>query len=472
MTRTIVVLAAGQGTRMKSPRAKVLHPLMGRPLLAHLLESLAALEADRTVVVVGHQAEAVSAVARASGAEVVLQEPQRGTGHALLCCRELLAAGPESEVLLVAGDVPLLPVEELGRFWAEFHERASRAAVVSLHLENPHGYGRILRTHDGALKGIVEERDASAEERAIREVNSGVYFLRSPELFALLEGIGTSNAQGEYYLTDLFARLAGEGSGAQLFPAQEPDRWLGVNSQADLARSAAHLRREVAERWMAQGVTLLDPDSVWIEPTVKLEPGVVVHPYVRLCGKTVLTACSEVGAFSVLHDTHLGPATTVKEHCVLEGTTTGAECVLGPFCHTRPGTVLDDKVHLGNFVETKKAHLKRGVKANHLSYLGDATVGEGSNIGAGTITCNYDGVNKHPTVLGDGVFVGSDTQLVAPVRVGDGAYIGAGTTVTKDVPSGALAISRAPQKNIEGWVAKKKERESRGAGEPGRTKKD
>ncbi len=466
MTRTVVVLAAGQGTRMKSPRAKVLHPLLGRPILAHLLDSLTALHADRTVVVVGHQAEAVSAVARAFGAEVVHQEPQRGTGHALLCCRDLLEAGPESEILLVAGDVPLLPVEELGRFWSEFHGRSPRAAVVSLRLDDPFGYGRILRCPDGTLGRIVEERDASAEQRAVDEVNSGVYFLRSPELFSHLKGIGTANAQGEYYLTDLFARLAGDGSGAHLYPATDPDRWLGVNSQSDLARAAGRLRIEVAERWMAQGVTLLDPASVWIEPTVKIEPGVVVHPYARLCGKSVLTACSEVGAFSVLHDAHLGPASVVKEHCVLEGTTTGAECVLGPFCHTRPGTVLEDRVHLGNFVETKKAHLKRGVKANHLTYLGDATVGEGSNIGAGTITCNYDGVNKHPTVLGERVFVGSDTQLVAPVKVGDGAYIGAGTTVTKDVPAGALAISRAPQKNIEGWAEKKKERESRRTGEP------
>jgi bifunctional UDP-N-acetylglucosamine pyrophosphorylase/glucosamine-1-phosphate N-acetyltransferase len=441
-------------------------------MLAHLLHELSALGADRTLVVVGHQAEAVSAVAHSFGADVVLQHPQRGTGHALLCCRELLGHGPETEILLVAGDVPLLPVAEVGRFWAAFHDGASEAAVVSLRLEEPFGYGRILRDEAGALRGIVEERDASAEQRAVKEVNSGVYFLRGPSVFSHLDGLGAANAQGEYYLTDLFGHLAGKGAPAPLYPAGDPARWLGVNSQADLARAAAVLRQEIAEKWMAAGVTLLDPQSAWIEPTARLEPGVVVHPYVRLCGATVLTACSEVRSFSVLHDTHLGPATVVKEHCVLEGTRTGSECLIGPFCHARPGTVLEDKVHLGNFVETKKATLKRGVKANHLSYLGDATVGAGSNIGAGTITCNYDGVSKHPTVLGEGVFIGSDTQLVAPVTVGDGAYIGAGTTVTKDVPAGALAISRTPQKTIEGWAARKKERSSVRAGHPEEDKRD
>lgn len=468
MNRTVVVLAAGQGTRMKSPLAKVLHPILGRPLLAHLLESLSALGAHRTLVVVGHQAEAVSAVAQSFGAEVVRQEPQLGTGHALMCCREAL--GSSGRILLVAGDVPLLPVDEVGRFWVEFESSGARAGVVSLRLERPFGYGRILRDEKGNLTRIVEERDATAEEQAIQEVNSGVYFLDAPHVLAHLDGLGRGNAQGEYYLTDVFARMATGGSPASLFTASQPDSWLGVNSQADLARATRSLRREVVDRWMAQGITFPDPDAVWIEPTVLLEPGVVVHPQVRLCGATRLTACCEVRSFSVLHSTYLGPGTLVKEHCVLEGTRTGSECILGPFCHTREGTELGDRVHLGNFVETKKARLEDGVKANHLSYLGDASVGAGSNIGAGTITCNYDGVHKHRTSLGERVFVGSDTQLVAPVTVGDGAYIGAGTTVTKDVPPGALAVSRSPQKNIEGWAAKKKERESPGAGEPERPK--
>jgi len=458
MRRTIVVLAAGQGTRMKSPRAKVLHPIMGRPLLAHLLETLRPLGAQRTLVVVGHQAEAVAEVARRFGAETVLQEPQKGTGHALMCCREILASDPPGEVLLVAGDVPLLPLAEVAAFWDDFSARSTEAAVVSLALDRPHGYGRILRDDLGHLCRIVEEKDAGPSEKAITEVNSGVYFLRTPGVLRHLDTLGTDNAQGEYYLTDVFARLAEVGTPARLCRASDPERWLGVNSQAELARATKRLRRDLVEDWMTRGVTVLDPDSVWIEPSVRLEPGVLLHPHVHLCGETVLTACTEVRSFSILHSTYLGPGTLVKEHCVLEGTKAGAECILGPFCHTREGTVLGDRVHLGNFVETKKTTLGDGVKANHLSYLGDATVGAGSNIGAGTITCNYDGVHKHPTTLGKRVFVGSDTQLVAPVTVGDGAYIGAGTTVTKEVPAGALAISRTPQRNIEGWATRKKER--------------
>jgi len=467
MSRTIVVLAAGQGTRMNSPLAKVLHPIMGRPLLAHLLETLRPLGAQRTVVVVGHQAEAVAEVARRFGAETVVQEPQKGTGHALMCCRAPLGGDPPGEVLLVAGDVPLLPSDEIAAFWDEFSSGEAEAAVVSLTLDRPRGYGRVLRDDGGNLHRIVEEKDASPSERAITEVNSGVYFLRTPHIFAHLETLGTNNAQGEYYLTDVFARLAELGSPARLCRASDPERWLGVNSQSELANSTRRLRRQIVEDWMARGVTVLDPDSVWVEPSVRLEPGVVLHPHVRLCGETVLTACSEVRSFSVLHSTYLGPGTLVKEHCVLENTHAGTECVLGPFCHTREGTILSDRVHLGNFVETKKAVLHDGVKANHLTYLGDATVGSGSNIGAGTITCNYDGLHKHPTVLGERVFVGSDTQLVAPVSVGDGAYIGAGTTVTKNIPAGALAISRVPQRNIEGWAASKRGRESRETGEKG-----
>ena len=468
MSRTVVVLAAGQGTRMKFPLAKVLHPVLGRPMLAHLLEGLTPLGADRTLVVVGHQAEAVAAVARAYGAETVLQSPQRGTGHALMCCREALASGPEGDVLLVAGDVPLLPVEEVARFWSDFEERGLEASVVGLHLSNPFGYGRLIRDTDGSLLRIVEERDASSEERAVTEVNSGVYFFRTPRILDLLEGLEASNAQNEYYLTDVFARLAERGKPAGLFLASDPERWLGINSQPELARATKRLRLDVLDRWMTEGVTVVDPDSTWIEPTVRLGRGVTLHPFVRLCGASVLGDGAEVRSFSCITDTELGEGTLVKEHCVLEATRTAEGCILGPFCRTREGTVLSGRVHLGNFVETKKARLAEGVKANHLSYLGDVTVGAGSNIGAGTITCNYDGVHKHPTVLGERVFVGSDTQLVAPVTVGDGAYIGAGTTVTKDVPAGALAISRVPQKAIEGWAERKKAHQ--GAGEPTKTR--
>jgi bifunctional UDP-N-acetylglucosamine pyrophosphorylase/glucosamine-1-phosphate N-acetyltransferase len=438
---------------------------MGRTVIEHLLESLKTLRANDTRVVVGHQAEAVEPLLAPYGATAVLQVPQLGTGHALMACRKALESGGPGEILLVAGDVPLLPVDEVARRWDAAHEGRAPAAVFTLELENPTGYGRVVRDSTGALARVVEEKDASPTEKAGREVNSGVYFFRVPEIFSLLERVGNANAQGEYYLTDVFALLHGHGEPAAIYPVAQPERWLGINSQADLARATRLLRGEILDRWMAEGVTVMDPESTWVEPAVAMEPGVVLHPFVRLCGACRLEAGAEVHAFSVLHGTSLGRGTLVKESCVLEGTTAGSGCIIGPFCHTREGTVLEDRVHLGNFVETKKARLGRGVKANHLTYLGDATVGAGSNVGAGTITCNYDGVKKHPTTLGEGVFVGSDTQLVAPVSVGDGAYIGAGTTVTKDVPAGALAISRPPQRNVEGWADKRRKQRNR---EPGK----
>jgi bifunctional UDP-N-acetylglucosamine pyrophosphorylase/glucosamine-1-phosphate N-acetyltransferase len=456
MKRAVLVLAAGQGTRMKSPVAKVLHPFLGRPLLVHLLESLRALGADRMVVVAGHQREQVCALAKASGAETVIQEPQLGTGHALAAAAPAFRGAGEGQLLLVAGDVPLLPVDQVREFWEVFGREPCDAALVSIRLDDPTGYGRVERDGDGRLLRVVEERDATEEERAIGEVNSGVYFFRTPAVFGLLDRIGKDNAQGEYYLTDLFRLLHQAGTPARIFEGRCPGRWLGVNSQAELARSARLLQREIIEGWMAEGVTVLDPDTAWVEPGVVLEPGVILHPFVRLGGRSHVETRAEIGSFSAVQDSRIGAGTLVKEHCSLYGTVTGPGCILGPFCRTREGTQLEARVHLGNFVETKKAKLGEGVKANHLSYLGDATVGAGSNVGAGTITCNYDGVRKHPTVLGERVFVGSDTQLVAPVTVGDGAYIGAGTTVTKDVPAGALAISRAPQRVIEGWAARKR----------------
>ena len=459
MKRTTIVLAAGQGTRMKSPLAKVLHPLLGRSMLAHLLEGLSTLGADRTLVVAGHQADQVVPVAEAFGAMTVLQEPQLGTGHALMCCRQVLQGDDPSTALLVAGDVPLLPVAQVGRFWEEFQASDAPAAVVILTLQEPWGYGRILRDGEGRLEAIVEERDASDQQRAVKDVNSGVYFLRLPSALALLDGLGRANAQREYYLTDLVALLHQRGTPATTYRAEEPELWLGINSQAELARTAGRLREAIVRGWMDQGVTVMDPATTWIEPGVHLAPGVVLHPCVRLCGDTRIESRCEIRSFSTLMGVQLGEGTVVKENCVLEGTRTGCGCIIGPFSRTREGTEMAERVHLGNFVETKKAKLGVGVKANHLSYLGDAAVGAGSNIGAGTITCNYDGVHKHPTILGDRVFVGSDTQLVAPLTVGNDAYIGAGTTVTKDVPAGALAISRSPQRTIEGWAERRKRKD-------------
>lgn len=460
MNRAVVVLAAGKGTRMKSPLAKVLHPVLGRPMLGRLLSDFQSLKSDRTVVVVGHQRGAVESVARAAGAETVLQEPQLGTGHALLVCREALASLGECELLLVAGDVPLMPAEALSRYWEEFHASGASVGVVTLELQDPTGYGRVVRDAGGRVLCIVEHKDATAEQRRITEVNSGVYFFKSPEIFALLERVGTANAQGEYYLPDVVALSASSAPPVVAWRAEEPSRWLGVNSQAELARANEQLRGETVQRLMDCGVTVLMPHTVWVEPEAQVAPGCLLHPFTRICGASVVEEGVEIQAHSCVLASHLGAGTVVREFSHLEKTEAGPGCILGPFCRTREGSVFEAGVHLGNFVETKKTRLGKKAKANHLSYLGDATVGAGSNIGAGTITCNYDGVNKHRTVLGEGVFIGSDTQLVAPVTVGDGAYVGAGATVTKDVPAGALAISRAPQKNIEGWVARKAPKKS------------
>lgn len=458
MKRTLIILAAGRGTRMKSPLPKVLHPLLGRPMLTHLLEATRSLRCDEVVVVVGHGADRVGELAASSGARVVLQEPQLGTGHALMACEKFLRESGQSECLLIAGDVPLLPVEEALSFGKRFHESGAKAAVVAIDLPDPTGYGRILTSDGETVDSIVEERDATEREKMLTRVNSGAYFFKSPWILDALKEIGNDNSQGEYYITDVFAQLKAAGEPARLYRSAKPEAWLGVNTQAQLADMTDALRRSVVEEWMERGVVVVDPRSTWIEPGVSIGSGVVIQPFVRLCGSTNLGNDTEVRSFSTLTDCVLGAGTLVKENCVLEKTITGKGCSIGPFSRTREGTVLDEDVRLGNFVETKKAHLGGGVKASHLSYLGDAAVGEGSNIGAGTITCNYDGVNKNRTVLGKGVFIGSDTQLVAPVTVGDGAYVGAGTTVTRDVPADSLAVSRVPQKNIEGWVTKKKKR--------------
>ena len=457
--RTAVVLAAGKGTRMKSPNAKVLHPLMGRPMIVHLLEELSYLEIDATIVVVGHQRERLEPLIAPFGVTTVVQEPQLGTGHALMCCRETLQTLPPGEVLLVAGDVPLLPVEEIGYFWDEFTDSDALAALITLELEHPAGYGRVITSGSGAVKRVVEEKDAVEGQKDITTVNSGVYFLRTPEILPLLEKITTDNAQGEFYLPDIFQILYEQGRAATAFEAEDPYFFLGINTQIDLARANRELQEDIVTRWMYEGVTIIDPDTAWIEETVELSPGVTLQPFVRLCGKTTLGPGVEVRSYTTITDSEIGDGSTIKENCVIEGTTIGPRCSVGPFCHTREGTTLEEGAKLGNFVETKKARLGKGVKASHLSYLGDAEIGAGSNIGAGTITCNYDGEKKHPTVLGERVFIGSDTQLVAPVKVGEGAYVGAGTTVTKDVPPGALAVSRVDQKNIEGWVERKKKKQ-------------
>jgi bifunctional UDP-N-acetylglucosamine pyrophosphorylase/glucosamine-1-phosphate N-acetyltransferase len=452
-----VILAAGLGTRMKSGTAKVLHRVAGRPLLFWPVELARASGCRRVVAVLGHQLETVRAALDArygAGAiGVAEQKQQKGTGHAVQMAMPSLAGEPgDARVIVLSGDVPLLTRETIARL---VDAARGPVAVVTMRPESPRGYGRMVRDAAGRLLRIVEDKDATPEQKAIREVNSGIYAFRLDFLRAHIGGLSSDNAQKELYLTDLVARAAAEGHDVPTIDAP-PDEVAGVNDRVDLARLDAVARRQVNERWMREGVTMVAPETVCIDADVaSIGKDTELRAGVQLRGATRVGAGVTIDVGCVLTDTDVGDGSNIKPYSVLTETRVGARAQIGPFSHCRPGSDLADDVHLGNFVETKKARLGAGAKANHLAYLGDADVGPKSNVGAGTITCNYDGKLKHKTVIGAGAFIGSDTQLVAPVTVGDGAYVGAGTTVVKDVPAGALAVSRAPQHNIEGWAERK-----------------
>jgi bifunctional UDP-N-acetylglucosamine pyrophosphorylase/glucosamine-1-phosphate N-acetyltransferase len=454
-----VVLAAGKGTRMKSERTKLLHEVLGRPLVAWPIG--AALEAgvERVVAVVGHQAAEVEATARASHPDArlafALQDPPQGTGHAVLCARA--AIGDARTVLIVSGDVPGLRAETLRRMLDTFEASGRTLAVLTFDKADPTWYGRIVReAGTNRVLRIVEERDATPAERAIREVNAGVYVADAAFLLDALERCGTDNDQGEIYLTDAVHLAAERGATVGTVLVEEGlDVW-GINDRVDLAKVHEALQLRTNQEHMRAGVTLLAPTETTIEAGVTIGRDTVIHRGARIGGGTTIGAGCLIEEGAIITASRLADGVHVKPYCVVSESELGPRVEVGPFAHLRPGTRLDEKVKVGNFVETKKAHLGKGTKASHLSYLGDAEIGPGCNIGAGTITCNYDGEKKHLTTLGAGVFIGSDTQLVAPVTLGEGAYVGAGTTVTVDVPAGALAISRAPQRNIQGWVERKK----------------
>jgi len=445
-----VILAAGKGTRMKSAQPKVLHPLCGRPLVAWPLAAVRELGCQPAVLVVGHGAEAVRQATAGDGVRHVLQQPQLGTGHALLCAREALAdfAGT---VLLLAGDVPLLRAETLQRLAARHQQARAAATVLTMTPDNPFGYGRIVRD-GGRIARIVEQKDATPAEAALNEVNTGVYAFDAGFVFAALERVGTANAQGEYYLTDVVELAVRSGEVVETVQLDDPEEALGVNDRRQLADLAGRQRRRINDALMLAGVTLIDPAACYIDAGVEIGVDSVIHPGVHLRGATRLGQGVTVEPGAIVTDCAIGDGCIIKAGSVLEQAEVGAGSQVGPMAHLRPGTVLAGDNRIGNFVETKKAVIGRGSKASHLTYLGDCELGSGVNIGCGTITCNYDGVNKHRTVIGAGVFIGSDVQLVAPVTVGDGALVAAGTTVTADVPADALAISRTPQKNIDGWV--------------------
>jgi bifunctional UDP-N-acetylglucosamine pyrophosphorylase/glucosamine-1-phosphate N-acetyltransferase len=454
--RTVVVLAAGEGKRMKSATPKVLHPLLGRTLVGHVLAAAEAAEAGQTIVVVGHKADQVEAhlAEIAPDATTVLQAQQNGTGHAVRIALEAVSDAPGTVVVL-NGDVPLLRRETVTALVTAHETGARGATVLAAEVADPAGLGRIVRDAAGNLERIVEERDASAEVRAIREINAGIYAFDAGSLREALGKLSTDNDQGEEYLTDVFGLLATVGQSVGVFVAPDADETLGCNDRAELAHLRSLLRDRVNTAWMRSGVSILDPATTWIDVTVSLEPDAVVDQNSQLRGSTSVAAGAVVGPDTTLIDTTVGAgATVLRTHSI--GAEVGPAATVGPFSFLRPGTRLGRKSKVGGFVETKNAELGEGAKVPHLSYVGDATIGAKANIGAGTIFANYDGVDKHHTVVGEAAFVGSDTVLIAPVEIGPGAYVAAGSAIQKEVPAGNLGVTRAQQRNVAGWTARRR----------------
>ncbi|HEX9460680.1 MAG TPA: bifunctional UDP-N-acetylglucosamine diphosphorylase/glucosamine-1-phosphate N-acetyltransferase GlmU [Thermoanaerobaculia bacterium] len=451
----VIIMAAGQGTRMKSATIKILHTAAGRPIIDYVLDLAAEICTRPPIMVVGHQREAVQQ-AVGGRARYAVQEVQKGTGHAVLQAAPLLEGA--RHVLILSGDVPLTRPETLQRLLDEHEQSQNALTLLTMKLDDPAMYGRIVRDSGGAVARIVEAKDASEDEKRINEVNAGIYVFDGRYLIDNLRNLSTNNVQGEYYLTDLLGVLRRAGKRVGAVVVSDPIEALGVNSRADLASVEGEIQRRVVAALMNDGVTFRNPATVVIDSTVTIGNDTVVYPFVTIEGKTTIGSRCVIEPGVHLVDVQVGDDVHLKTGTVAEDAVIANEATVGPYAHLRPGSRLGRHVKVGNFVETKKAVFGDGAKASHLSYIGDAEVGAEANIGAGTITCNYDGVNKHKTVIEDGAFIGSDTQLVAPVRVGKGAYVGAGSTITKDVPPGALALNRTPQRIIEGWVARKKKK--------------
>lgn len=451
-----IILAAGKGTRMKSVLPKVLHEVAGRPMLHYPVKVLRKLKARRSVVVVGYEAGLVKSAFSGEGVTFVEQARQLGTGHAVMCAAKVLV-GFKGDVLILSGDVPLITpatVKALMRVMGKGRDKAV-ISFVSAILEDPTGYGRVVRDKNNAVVGVVEHKDCKAGERSIREVNTGLYLMDSSFLLKNLKRLNKANAQGEYYLPDLIHLAVREGRRVSALTHLDPAEVMGVNNRVELARANSLMRRQILTSLMLSGVTVIDPDNTYIDEAVKVGKDSTVYPGVHLEGGTSIGPGCVIEEGVKITGSIIGAGSTVRSHTIIEGSRTGKGVVIGPLARLRPGNRLSDGVRIGDFVEAKNCVIGAGSKANHLAYLGDAVIGKGVNIGAGTITCNYDGIRKHKTLIGDGAFIGSDSQLIAPVRVGKNAYVGSGTTVTKDVPPGALVVTRSEEKLKKGWVERK-----------------
>jgi len=456
MELAAVILAAGKGTRMKSDLPKVLHKVGGRPMVSYVLQAVKESGSGRIIMVAGHRGELV-AQAFGGQAEIIFQQPQLGTAHALLQTKEALA-GFDGHLLVLSGDTPLVTGELLRDFWQAHQESGAYATVLTAVLENPAGYGRVVRDSAGRVARIVEQKDAASAELAIKEINTGIYCFSAEGLFDYLSRIGTDNAQKEYYLTDLIAVCMQNNRPVGAHRAAQPEIIMGINDRRQLAEAEMILRRRKTDEVMLSGVTVIDPGSTFLDQGVVIGQDSVIYPFTVIEGDSVIGRNCLIGPGVHLKNVRLGENVFVTNSVVVESTVED-NCSIGPFAYIRPGCCLKRGAKAGDFVELKKTVLGENSKVPHLSYLGDTTVGSGVNVGAGTITCNYDGARKWPTYIGDGAFIGSNTNLVAPVEIGAGAVIGAGSTITKNVPPGALGVARGQQRIVERWSDRKKKKE-------------
>lgn len=456
MSIAAVVLAAGIGKRMKSRVPKVLHPVLGKPMLSYVIDAVRGVSPVKIVVVLGRGRGDVKKSVDSEGIIFVEQRVQLGTGHAANCARKELG-GFRGDILVLNGDFPLITSQSLKSLVKKHESEKADISILTARLQDPFGYGRVLRNKKGEIERIVEERDASPEERKINEINSGTYCVKSGFLWEALNGVGSGNKQKEYYLTDIIGIAREKSRKISGVVARDSNEVVGVNDRAQLSEVEALLRKRINDTLMRAGVTLIDPGKTYISPDVKIGTDTVIYPNTYIYGKTVIGRGSSIGPGAWIEDSVLGNGVTIKLSSYISKSLIRDDVTVGPFAHIRPDVEIMEGAKIGNFVEIKKSRIGKGSKVPHLSYVGDAVIGKDVNIGAGTITCNYDGYKKHETIIADGVFIGSDTMLIAPLKVGKGATTGAGSTITKDVPEGALAIGRARQTIIENWNRKPRE---------------